>query len=58
MPSVDPVTLGSRHVAEASGQGTALAFVIVATLVLGALVVLPRMVARILGRRGPYARSS
>lgn len=43
---------------QASGQGTALPFVIVATLVLGALLVLPRAGARILGRRGPYARPS
>ena len=34
---------------QASGQGTAAAFVVVATLVLGALLVLPRVVAR--GRR-------
>ncbi len=50
--------VGGLLLRQASGQGTALPFVIVATLVLGALLVLPRMVARILGRRGPYARSS
>jgi hypothetical protein len=33
-----------RH---ASGQGTATAFVVVATLVLGALLVLPRVGARV-----------
>ncbi len=33
-----------RH---ASGQGTAIAFVVVATLVLGALLVLPRVAARV-----------
>ena len=43
---------------QASGQGTALPFVIVATVVLGALLVLPRMAARFVGRRDPYARSS
>ena len=32
---------------QASGQGTATPFVVVATLVLGALLVLPRVVARV-----------
>ena len=45
---------GGMLLRQASGQGTALPFVIVATLVLGALLVLPRVVARV----GPYARSS
>lgn len=49
--------VGGMLLRQASGQGTALPFVSVATLVLGALLVLPR-VARILSRRGPYARSS
>lgn len=44
---------------QTSGQGTALPFVIVATLTLGVLLVLPRVVARFSGRGGgPYARSS
>lgn len=50
--------VGGMVLRQASGQGTALPFVIVATLVLGALLVLPRAGARILGRRRPYARPS
>ncbi|MCY7400526.1 MAG: DUF3054 domain-containing protein [Nocardioides sp.] len=50
--------VGGMMLRVASGQGTALSFVIVATLVLGALLVLPRVVARVVTRVGPYARSS
>lgn len=42
--------VGGMLLRQASGQGTATAFVIVATLVLGALLVLPRVGARV-GRR-------
>lgn len=53
------VTLGGGMLLrQVSGQGTAPAFVIVATLTLGVLLVLPRVVARFGARRGPYARSS
>ncbi|HSU02719.1 MAG TPA: DUF3054 domain-containing protein [Nocardioides sp.] len=38
--------LGGMALRQASGQGTATAFVVVATLVLGALLVLPRVGAR------------
>ncbi|WP_210438556.1 DUF3054 domain-containing protein [Nocardioides xinjiangensis] len=38
--------VGGMVLRQASGQGTALAFVVVATLVLGALLVLPRVGAR------------
>lgn len=50
--------VGGLLLRQASGQGTAVPFVIVATLVLGALLVLPRVVARILAGNGPYARPS
>ena len=43
---------------QVGGQGTAPAFVVVATLTLGALLVLPRVVARFGAGRGPYARTS
>lgn len=42
--------VGGMVLRQASGQGTATAFVVVATLVLGALLVLPRAAVR-LGRR-------
>lgn len=46
------VTLaGGMALRQASGQGTAAPFVVVATLVLGALLVLPRVVARVDARR-------
>jgi len=38
---------GGMVLRQASGQGTATAFVVVATLVLGALLVLPRVGARV-----------
>ena len=38
---------GGMLLRQASGQGTATAFVVVATLVLGALLVLPRVGARV-----------
>ena len=38
--------VGGMVLRQASGQGTAAAFVVVATLVLGAFLVLPRVVAR------------
>ena len=43
--------LGGMVLRQASGQGTATAFVVVATLVLGALLVLPRVGARGVGAR-------
>lgn len=43
--------VGGMVLRQASGQGTATAFVVVATLVLGALLVLPRLGARF-GARG------
>jgi hypothetical protein len=39
--------VGGMVLRQASGQGTATAFVVVATLVLGALLVLPRVGARV-----------
>ncbi len=39
--------VGGMLLRQASGQGTATAFVVVATLVLGALLVLPRVGARV-----------
>lgn len=39
--------VGGMALRQASGQGTATAFVVVATLVLGALLVLPRVGARV-----------
>ncbi|MCW2738041.1 DUF3054 domain-containing protein [Nocardioides sp.] len=39
--------VGGMLLRQASGQGTATAFVVVATLVLGALLVLPRVRARV-----------
>ncbi len=39
--------LGGMVLRQVAGQGTATAFVVVATLVLGALLVLPRWVARL-----------
>ncbi len=48
------VTLtGGMVLRVASDQGTALPFVIVATLVLGALLVLPRLLVRLVARRVP-----
>lgn len=41
---------GGMLLRQASGQGTATAFVVVATLVLGVLLVLPRVGARVRGR--------
>jgi hypothetical protein len=46
--------VGGLALRQASGQGTATAFVVVATLVLGALLVLPRVGAR-LSRAGARA---
>lgn len=46
--------VGGMLLRQASGQGTALPFVIVATIALFALLVLPRVAARL----GPYARPS
>lgn len=43
--------VGGMVLRQASGQGTATAFVVVATLVLGALLVLPRVGARARARR-------
>ena len=49
--------VGGMVLRQASGQGTATAFVVVATLVLGALLVLPRLVLpRLLPRVGARAR--
>ncbi|SFA74627.1 Protein of unknown function [Nocardioides alpinus] len=42
--------VGGMVLRQTSGQGTATAFVVVATLVLGALLVLPRVGARVRGR--------
>lgn len=39
--------VGGMVLRQASGQGTATSFVVVATLVLGLLLVLPRVVARV-----------
>lgn len=39
--------VGGMLLRQASGQGTATAFVVVATLVLGLLLLLPRVVARV-----------
>ncbi|WP_374456154.1 DUF3054 domain-containing protein [Nocardioides sp.] len=39
--------VGGMVLRQASGQGTATAFVVVATLVLGLLLLLPRVVARV-----------
>ncbi|WP_207208673.1 DUF3054 domain-containing protein [Nocardioides oleivorans] len=39
--------VGGMLLRQASGQGTATSFVVVATLVLGALLVLPRVVPRV-----------
>ena len=39
--------VGGMVLRQASGQGTATAFVVVATLVLGVLLLLPRVVARV-----------
>jgi hypothetical protein len=47
-----PAAIGSMVLRQASGQGTATSFVVVATLVLGALLVLPRLGARWVGARG------
>jgi peptidoglycan/LPS O-acetylase OafA/YrhL len=43
--------VGGMVLRQASGQGTATPFVVVATLVLGLLLVLPRVVARVRRRR-------
>lgn len=49
--------VGGMVLRQAAGQGTATAFVVVATLVLGALLVLPRLAARIaVSRVGARAR--
>ena len=47
--------VGGMVLRQASGQGTATAFVVVATLVLGAFLVLPRVGARIGARAGARA---